>query len=121
MSIRPPPSKGDVVLVDFPFSSGTGLKRRPALVVQNDIDNVRLLSTIIAMITSNTSRVQQATQFLIDVSTPDGQLSGLHVNSALVATNLFTIEQRLIMQRIGHLSAAHIAQLDACLNAVLGL
>src|SRR4051812_8311673 len=91
MSISPPPSRGDVVLVDYPFSSGSGAKRRPALVVQNDTDNARLLSTIVAMITSNTSRVHQATQLLIDVSTPDGQLSGLHFNSAVVCTNLFTI------------------------------
>ena len=70
MSISPRPSKGDIVLVDYPFSSGAGLKRRPAFVVQNDTDNGRLSTTIIAMISSNTSRTHQATQFLIDISTP---------------------------------------------------
>lgn len=121
MTISPPPSKGDVVLVDYPFSSGAGHKRRPALVVQNDTDNVKLLSTIVAMISSNTSRVHQTTQFLIDISTPDGQLSGLHSNSAVVCTNLFTIEQRLIVQRIGRLSDRQIAQVDLCLKATLAL
>jgi len=28
--------RGDVVLVDFPFSAGGGAKVRPALVIQND-------------------------------------------------------------------------------------
>ena len=121
MSISPPPSKGDVVLVDYPFSSGAGLKRRPALVVQNDTDNSRLRNTIIALISSNTSRVHQATQMLIDISTTEGQLSGLHSNSAVVCTALFTIEQRLVVQRIGHLSTSHVSQVDACLKAALGL
>ena len=30
-------SRGDVVLVDYPFSDRTGSKVRPALVVQNDV------------------------------------------------------------------------------------
>jgi mRNA-degrading endonuclease toxin of MazEF toxin-antitoxin module len=123
MSISPPPDKGDVVLVDYPFSSGAGagVKRRPAVVVQNNTDNARLLTTIIAMITSNTRRVQQATQLLIDISTPDGQLSGLHATSAVVCTNLFTIEKRLVVQQIGHLSAAQLTELDACLKAAFAL
>lgn len=121
MSTSPPPGKGDVVLVRYPFSSGAGVKRRPAVVVQNNTDNARLLITIIAMITSNTSRVHQATQLLIDISTPDGQLSGLHATSAVVCTNLFTIEKRLVSQRIGHLSAAQLTQLDACLKAAFAL
>ena len=46
--------RGDVVLVHFPFSSGTGGKLHPALVVQNDANNARLQNTIVAMITSST-------------------------------------------------------------------
>jgi mRNA interferase MazF len=43
-------NRGDVVLVDFPFPRG-GSKLRPAVVVQNDTDNGRLLNTIVAQIT----------------------------------------------------------------------
>ena len=34
--------RGDVVLVVYPFASGRGASRRPALIVQNDRDNSRL-------------------------------------------------------------------------------
>jgi mRNA-degrading endonuclease toxin of MazEF toxin-antitoxin module len=34
-------NRGDVVLVDYPFTTG-GAKVRPALVVQNDRDNARM-------------------------------------------------------------------------------
>ena len=111
------PSRGDVILVRYPFSSGGGFKRRPALVVQNDRDNARLTNTIIAMITSQTARVYEATQLLIDISTPEGQRSGLRQDSAVICTNLFTIEKRLVLQRIGVLSGNLMSQIDACLKA----
>jgi mRNA-degrading endonuclease toxin of MazEF toxin-antitoxin module len=42
-------SRGDIVLIDMPFSGGGGSKIRPVLVVQNDRDNQRLSNTIVAL------------------------------------------------------------------------
>jgi mRNA interferase MazF len=56
--------RGEVVLLDSPFAGG-GSKVRPALVVQNDRDNARLLATIVAQITSVTRRALELTQLLI--------------------------------------------------------
>lgn len=117
MSVR----RGDVVLIDFPFSGGSAGKVRPALVVQNDLDNRRLTNTIIAMITSQTKRALQLTQLLIDISTPDGALTGLRKNSVVNCVNLFTVEQTKILRTIGHLSAPLLRQIDDCLKLALGL
>jgi mRNA interferase MazF len=73
------------------------------------------------MITSCTARVSEATQHFVDISTPEGQRSGLRQNSAVICTNLFTIEKRLVLQRIGFLSGNDMSQIDACLEAALGL
>jgi mRNA interferase MazF len=113
--------RGDVVLVNWPFSSGTGTKPRPALVVQNDRDNARLTNTILAMITSVTRRTPEATQLLIEVSTPDGARSGLHRDSIVNCVNLFTIEQVKILRTIGKLSAQLLQQVNDCLKAALEL
>jgi len=45
--------RGDIVLVDFPYSDQTGRKVRPALVVQSDVWNQKLDDTILAIITSS--------------------------------------------------------------------
>jgi mRNA interferase MazF len=50
--------RGDVVVVDFPFTDIGQSKFRPALVVQNDRDNQRIRKTIVAMITGNLRRPQ---------------------------------------------------------------
>lgn len=43
-------TRGEVVLVDYPYSDGTGSKVRPALVVQSDNLNLRITDTILAAI-----------------------------------------------------------------------
>jgi mRNA interferase MazF len=113
--------RGDVVIIDWPFTSGAGSKPRPALVIQNDRDNARLVNVIVAMITSRTHRSGEPTQVLIDVSTPDGQRTGLHRASVVNCANLFTVEQTKILHTIGKLSAALTQQVDAALKAALEL
>ena len=49
--------RGDVVLLDYPFADASGVKVRPALIVQSDIRNSLLAQTIVAMITKNLQRL----------------------------------------------------------------
>jgi len=69
-------SRGDIVLVDCPFSDLTGSKLRPAVVVQADALNHRIADTILAAISCSSHRVSAA-QLFIDVSTSDGAGTGL--------------------------------------------
>jgi mRNA interferase MazF len=113
--------RGDVVILDHPFSDGSGSKVRPALVVQNDRDNRRLTNTIVALITRNVSRAAEPSQLVIDVSSPEGQPSGLNQKSAVVCTNLFTVSQTKIRHVIGTLPPTLMAKVDVCLRVALNL
>ncbi len=114
--------RGDVVLLDYPFSDSSGTKVRPALVVQSDIYNAKLTSTIVALITKNLSRVaHEPAQMFIDIGTPAGSASGLRTTSALVCTNLFTVHERHIIKTIGHLPGSLMTLADACVKVALGL
>ena len=53
--------RGDIVIIDFPFTSGVQSKVRPALVVQSDQENRRLAKTIVAMVTGNLQRAAEPT------------------------------------------------------------
>lgn len=113
--------RGDVVLVDFPFSTGSGSKRRPALVVQCDRNNGRLQDTIVAIITSNLSAAHEPTQYAIDETHPDWVASGLKLPSAVKCEHIFTFHQQRILRNIGHLSAAPMLQVNDCLKVSLEL
>jgi mRNA interferase MazF len=113
--------RSDVVLVDFPFSSGTQSKLRPALVVQNDKDNARLASTVVVQITGTSHRSSEPTQVLIEVGTPDGKLSGLAFDSALNCVNIVTVERGRVRRRLGKFSVTLMQQADEALKTALGI
>ena len=112
-------SRGDVVIARIP--QGRGAKMRPVVVVQNDQNNTRLTNTIVAMITSNTRlATKEATQVFIDIGTPDGQQTGLAVNSAVKCENLYTLPSR-VMRKIGAMPTTLMQQVDAALRSSLNL
>ncbi len=114
--------RGNIVLVDFPYSDQTGHKVRPALVVQSDVWNQKLDDTIIALITSSRHRrIGAATQYSIDISTAEGKKTGLRLNSIIQCENLITYHQSLIIRVIGHLSASEMQQINTCLKATLNI
>ena len=114
--------RGDVVLLDHPFSTGMGSKVRPVLIVQGDRDNARLTSTIVAMITRTVHRAAEVdTQLLIDIATPEGKAAGLIATSAVNCSNLFTIHEQLLRKKIGELSPAAMKHINDCLKAALGI
>lgn len=113
-------SRGDIVLVDYPFSDRTGSKVRPVLVVQTDTLNRRITDTILAAVSRSTHRAS-ATQLFIDISTPEGGQTGLRQNSMIQCENLLTYDQRLAIAKIGKLSAPLMEKINTCLKAALDL
>jgi mRNA interferase MazF len=117
--------RGDVVIVDWPLFRSHGslskLKPRPALIVQNDLDNTRLTNTILAMITSVTRRSMESTQLLVQIATPEGKLTGLRQDSVVNCVNLITIEKSRVLHVIGQLPASLMTGIDGCLKAALEL
>jgi mRNA interferase MazF len=114
-------SRGDVVLLDYPYSSGGGTKLRPALVVQNDRDNQRLTNTIVVQITSATRRALELTQVLVELNSAAGKQSGLRQDSVVNCVNLLTLDQTKIIRKIGTLPRDFLLQVDHALVQALGL
>src|SRR4029079_3169636 len=98
--------RGDIVLALFPHASGTPSKRRPALVVQADFYNQKISNVLLAPITGNLARLNDRAHYFIDVSTPDGKLSGLNQNSLVSCLNVGVVPVAVVGPRIGELSAA---------------
>ena len=114
--------RGDVILVNYPFASGTGSKVRPAVVVQCDRNNARLDNTIIAQITSRTRHARtEATQLLIEAASPASRQAGLLIDSAVSCENLYTVRQDTITRIIGDFPNEVMQQIAECLLKSLEL
>jgi mRNA interferase MazF len=110
--------RGDVVIIDFPYSDRTGTKVRPSLVVQSDTLNAIRHDAILAIITSISSG-RPATEILVEVTDEPG--SGLRFDSYLQCDTLATLDQSLVLAVIGSLSAQTMQKVNQCLKAALGL
>jgi mRNA interferase MazF len=109
--------RGEVVLVDFPFSDGLGAKNRPALRVQSDLLNKVSRDTILVTITTLTT--PGPTVAVMDPR--EGPNSGFRLACTVRADNMHTIEPQLILGSIGYLSKKTMQRVDECLKKALGL
>lgn len=105
-------SKHDVVLVRYPFSDLTGIKVRPAVVVNaphvsRDVLIVPLTSRVAGLL---------AGEFVLQ----DWKAAGLNVESA-VKRGIYTVEQSLVAKKLGKLSDVDAAELEEALVNWLGL
>ncbi len=110
--------RGDVVLAPFPFTDLTGSKVRPALIVSAGAlgDDVILLA-----ISSVVRPIGIASDFLLETSHSDFAAIGLKVRSVFRTHSLITIEESLIVCRLGRISADLQNEIDARLRGALGL
>jgi len=89
----------DVVVVPFPFTDSSGTKRRPALVLSQKTDfNAVIEHSVLSMITS-----QKNDPWPLDIPIKDKKQSSLTAPS-VVRMKIFTLDNRFIIRKIGHLS-----------------
>jgi mRNA interferase MazF len=110
--------RGDIVLVDWPYSDRTGRKLRPAVVVQADFLNGLIDDTILVQITRTAHGIPGTEVAINPVQEP---ASGLIHPSFASCANLLTADPGFIDQTIGYLSNAIMRQIDTCLKKVLEL
>lgn len=108
--------RGDIVLVPFPFSNQTATKKRPAVVVSSSLYNEKTNDIVIIAVTSKVEKNPAVGEGLI----ADWQSAGLLKPSA-VKPAISTIEQVLVLKKLGTLSAKDILSVDLMLKALFGL
>ncbi|MBC8232839.1 type II toxin-antitoxin system PemK/MazF family toxin [bacterium] len=114
--------RGDVILcrVPTPSSALRQFKLRPAVIVSKDYNNNRLDDVMVAICTSNISRSQEPTQYLITDLNEITQ-AGLKVPSVVKCESILTINKSMILRVLGKLSDEAMKKLNTCLMDALEL
>jgi mRNA interferase MazF len=102
----------DVVVVPFPFVDAARTKPRPALVLSSGAFNRANQHTVLAMITRATH-----TQWPSDHAIEDLRPTGLRAPS-VVRFKVFTLDNRILQRRIGHLGDDEARACAAALHAI---
>jgi mRNA interferase MazF len=90
----------DIVLVPFPFSDLSSMKKRPVLIVSNNGYNENFKDVVVCVITSN----QFVDLYSIPISDHDLELGILPEPSVIKSHKLFTIQKDQILKKFSTLS-----------------
>lgn len=104
--------KNDIILVRYPFSDLSNSKVRPAVIVNAPHVSQDIF---IVPLTSKTTSFQ-AGEFLLS----DWKVVGLNVATA-VKRGVYTVQQNLVVTKIGRLTEPDAEQLEQSLRYWLGL
>jgi mRNA interferase MazF len=106
---------GDILLVPFPFTSQAAFKKRPAVVASAPAYNNVRPDVIVMAVTSQL----RATPGRFDVEITQWRAAGLLKPSA-VKPVFATLEQALVLRRLGALDAADQTTLRKAIREMLG-
>lgn len=105
---------GDVVLVPFPFTDQTTIKKRPAVIISSSLYNSEKPDLVIMAVTSQIKTTLGFGEELIK----DWSLAGLLKPSVLKPV-ITTVEKKLIIQPMGQLSEFDNERLKQNLRIIL--
>jgi mRNA interferase MazF len=106
---------GDVVLVPFPFTDQSAVKRRPAVVISSAAYHRARPDLLIMAVTSQ----QPATPSVGEVQVQDWQGAGLLKPSVLKPV-VTTIDPTLVLKKLGRLTSADQSALRQALHTIVG-
>lgn len=108
-------SFGDIVLVPFPFTDQTGIKKRPAVIVSSAAYNSARREVMIMAVTSQ-ARPAGA---IGEVHVKDWKGAGL-IKPSVVKPVITTIEHTLVIRRLGQLGKEEQQALRKAIGQIVG-
>lgn len=107
-----PLTKGDIVLVPFPFTDLSNTKLRPAIVLWVDQQGQDI--TVCFISSRNLDQITDD-EFLVDTSDPEFAGTGLKVTSKVRVGKVITLNRSLLKRRLGKLGSQQRQKLDRTL------
>ncbi|MDR9405497.1 MAG: type II toxin-antitoxin system PemK/MazF family toxin [Halothece sp. Uz-M2-17] len=111
-------SKGDIVLVPFPFSDFTQTKLRPAVILWVDLKGQ---DVTLCFISSQSLSETSDDEFVINSNDPEFSLTGLKLTSKVKVSKIITLERKLLRRRLGKLGEQQLNLLNQTLVKVFDL
>ncbi len=102
--------KGDVVVLPFPFTDLSSAKRRPALILSDITGDDYIMLQITSRNVSDT--------YAIPLTEADLVSGSLHLDSNIRPNKIFTLDQKIILYKIGHLSDEKLSE---CMDKVCSI
>ena len=111
--------RGQIVVVDVPFSNHSGIKPRPALVVSTEAFHGNLSDVIVCPISSRPQYYRRPGRG--DCPLRDWRGVGLRHPSTVRISKVLAVDKRIIRRTLGTVSKQDLTRIEAALRHALDL
>jgi mRNA interferase MazF len=107
----------DIVLIPIPFSDLRSKKRRPVIVISNDIYNQKTEDIAVVAVTSNI----EEKDYTILITQDDIEEGDLYKNSMIRVDKIYSLSQSIAVKKLGKIEKATFERIVALLNKLITL
>lgn len=105
----------EIVLVPFPYSDLSTAKKRPVLIVSNDVYNRQFEDVVVCVITSN----RFSDGYSVPLENDDLEMGVLPESSVVKAHKLFTVHQGSILKKFSVVKPEYFEQVVSVIRGLL--
>ncbi|RJQ31011.1 type II toxin-antitoxin system PemK/MazF family toxin [Candidatus Parcubacteria bacterium] len=106
-------SRGDIVLIPFPFTDLSGQKVRPALVLHNEKKGEDCVVIFL-------SSIKQKKIMDFDVPVKPSSQNGLKIFSTIKVNKIATLQKKIVIGELGSLEDQHMEKVNNKLKQLFG-
>ena len=102
----------DIILVPFPYSDMSQVKKRPSIIVSNHYYNSKNMDVICCAVTSNPKNYDKSVE-IVNEDLDNGELK---YDSRVKPTKISTLDKRIIIKKLAQLNIAKSKEIVENLN-----
>jgi mRNA interferase MazF len=106
------PEQGDIVLIPIPFTDLSSQKRRPVIVISNDMYNQKTADIVVVAVTSNPEQVD----YSFTITSADLEKGTLNRPGKVRVDKIYTLSQTTVVKTFGRVSPAILERIRQTLH-----
>lgn len=108
------PEQGDILLIPIPFTDLSSQKRRPVIVISNDIYNRKTSDIVVVALTSNPATVA----YSFTITSSDLERGKLNRPSKVRVDKIYTLSQTIVVATFGRVNSTVLDRIRNELQAL---
>ena len=106
------PEQGDIVLIPVPFTDLSSQKRRPVIVISNDVYNRKTSDIVVVAMTSNPDEVD----YSFTITSSDLERGSLNRPGKVRVDKIYTLSQSIVVKTFGRVNPAALDRIRGILQ-----
>ena len=106
------PKQGEIILIPIPFTDLSSQKRRPVVIVSNDVYNSKSADIVVVAMTSNPTSVD----YSFTITATDLENGTLNRPSKIRVDKIYTLSQSIIVKTFGRVNAKTLERIRQTLK-----